>query len=97
MQALPAYFVLYFIGMILNETVDFAVSIFGIKDSRMKVVDYMVTSSSPERGYVYIKNPEETFDWDVYGQPFWKNTWIFITIYSIIIPVLIMIILGRRK
>ena len=83
--------------MIINETVDFAVSSFSMRDSRMKVVDYMVASSNPTRGYVFIKNPEETFDWDVYGQPFWKNTWIFIAIYSIIIPILMMIILERRK
>ena len=83
--------------MILNETLDFAVSAFSLSDSRMKVVDYMVTYYHPVRGFIYLKNPEETFDWDVYGQPFWKNTWIFITIYSIIIPILMMIILERRK
>ena len=83
--------------MILNEKVDFAISSFSLSESRMKVVDFMVTQSSNVRGYIYIKNPKETFDWDVYGQPFWENTWIFVIAYSVIIPIFVMIIVERPK
>ena len=83
--------------MILNETVDFAISTFALRDSRKRVVDFMVTNHRQQQGYIYIKNPDETFDWDVYGQPFWRNTWISIITYFMIIPIFIRIILERRK
>ena len=83
--------------MLLNKTVDFAISTFSLRESRMKVVDFMVVQSAITRGYIYVKNPKETFDWEVYSQPFWKETWIFVILFSLVIPILVMIILARRK
>ena len=85
------------IGMILNETVDFAISTFALRKSRIEVVDFMVVVSIPKRGYIYVKNPKETFDWEVYAQPFWQHTWLFVILFSFIIPIFMMIILVNRK
>ena len=85
------------IGLILNDKVDFAISTFALRESRRKVVDYMFTSNNPSRGYIYVKNPKETFDWTVYGQPFWQETWIVVMLFCAIIPILMAIILLRRE
>ena len=81
--------------MILNDEVDFAISTFSLRESRMKVVDFLVTSSHISRGYIYVQNPKETFDWKVYGQPFWQQTWLGVVLFCAIIPILIGIILWR--
>ena len=83
--------------MIVNDEVDFAISTFSLRESRMKVADFMVTSSHISRGYIYVQNPEETFDWKVYGQPFWQETWIGVLLFCAIIPILMGIILLRRE
>ena len=83
--------------MIVNDEVDFAISTFGLRESRMKVVDFMVTSSQIYRGYIYVQNPKETFDWTVYGRPFWQETWIVVIVFCAIIPILMAIILLRRE
>ena len=85
------------LGRIQNKTVDFAVCICAMRESRRKVVDYMVTYNNKLRGYIFVKNPKETFDWDVFGQPFWRSTWILVIIYFMIIPIFMMILFQRRK
>ena len=83
--------------MLQNNDIDFAVSIFSLNQYRMSAVDYMITRSSPSRGYIYVQNPKETFDWEVYAQPFWQQTWIAIAIFSVIVPIIMAIIVLCRK
>ena len=85
------------IGMILDDKVDFAISTFSLRESRMKVVDYLVVLYYPTRGYIYVQNPQETFDWEVYGQPFWQHTWIFVILFCVLAPILMTVILYQRK
>ena len=89
--------VLIFIGMILNKKVDFAISTFALRESRMKVVDFMVVQSATTRGYIYLQNPKETFDWEVYTKPFWKQTWIFVILFCVVFPLLMILIISHRK
>ena len=88
---------LRFLGMIQNRDIDFAISIFSLNQYRMSAVDYMITRSKPARGYIYIQNPKETFDWEVYGQPFWQQTWIGIAIFCAVVPIVMAMILAYRK
>ena len=83
--------------MILNKTVDFAISTFSLRESRMKVVDFMMVQSATTRGYIYAQNPRETFDLEVYAKPFWKQTWIFVIVFCVIFPLLIIFIISHRK
>ena len=83
--------------MIQKRDVDFAVSVFSLNQYRMSAVDYMITRSKPARGYIYIQNPKETFDWEVYGQPFWQQTWIGIAVFCVLVPIVMAIILVYRK
>ena len=78
--------------MVVNKKADFSVAFFGMKQNRMRVVDYLVTYAKAMVGHFYIKNPRETYDWAVFLQPLYKEAWIAIAIFFLVIPVLITII-----
>ena len=83
--------------MLVNQKLDFAISTFSQQQSRRKVVDYIVVNNNPSRGYIYVKNPKETFDWVVYAQPFWQDAWIGTILFCTLFPVLIAIVVINRK
>ena len=83
--------------MLVNQKLDFAISTFSQQQSRRKVVDYIVVNNNPSRGYIYVQNPKETFDWVVYAQPFWQDAWIGTILFCTLFPVLIAIVVINRK
>ena len=83
--------------MLDNKSIDFAISTFTQRPSRRKVVDYMVVNTKPSRGYIYVKNPKETFDWEVYGQPLWQAAWIGVVLFCMLVPILMAIVVVDRE
>ena len=85
-----------FIGMVLDGSVDFALDAFGITKVRMGVADYLQMGQGG-KGRIYIRNPRETFDWEIYTKPFRKITWISVLTFCIIVPVIMVIVMVDCK
>ena len=82
--------------MAVYGEVDIAVDDFGYTKDRSEVVNFL-TFDEPNYGQIYIRNPRETFDWEVYTKPLRKEAWIGIILFCLIIPVLIMIVSLEGK
>ena len=80
----------------LDKRVDFAMNSFGMTHSRYEVINFLPTMPGG-KGRIYIRNPRETFDWEVYTKPFRKQTWLAVIIFSILAPFLMMLVMvdGR--
>ena len=61
------------------------------------MIDYLITWPGTLLGRLYIQNPRETFDWKIFFQPLYKEAWIAIAVFSLVIPVLITMIIYYRK
>ena len=83
-------------GMAVNGVVDIAVDDFGYTKERAEVVDF-ISFGAPNFGRIYIRNPRETFDWEAYTGPLRKESWIGVAIFSIVVPLFIMIAGLERK
>ena len=86
-----------FSGLVADKRVDFALNIFGVKQNRAKVVDYLITHQYVTYGWFYIKNPRNTYDWTVFFQPLYGEAWIGLLVFSFFTPLLIAIIEFFRK
>ena len=53
---------------------------------RMKVVDYTMHEYA-QAGYIYVKNPVESVDWDVLLKPFSFWAWTGVSLFIIMIPI----------
>ena len=87
------YALLYFLtipGIVQERKIDVAVVPFGYTQERKKIVDYLMLSNQ-EHGLIYVRNPRETFDWEVYTKPLKKEAWIGICLFCLSIPILMMI------
>ena len=76
---------------------DFGMSIYGVRKSRAKVVDYLIIGEDVTVGYILIKNPRDTYDWTVFFQPLYEEAWIGLVVFSFVIPVLIALLVFFRK
>ena len=81
----------------VDKKIDIALSTFGMRKSRAKAVDYLITDERVSKGYFYIKNPRDTYDWTVFFQPLYKEAWIGLIVFSFLSPLLIGIIEFLRK
>ena len=86
-----------FIGLVADKKVDFAISIFGMREDRAKVVDYLISHAATYMGYIYIKNPHDTYDWTVYFQPLYREAWIGLILFTVVVPVLIAVVAFFRE
>ena len=82
--------------MAVYGDVDIAVDDFGYTKQRAEVVDF-ISFGAPNYGKIFIRNPRETFDWEVYTNPLRKEAWIGILIFCLITPFLIMLAGLERK
>ena len=73
-----------------------AIQAYTITPTRMKIVEYLTTSSH-SKGEIYIKNPAETYDWMVYINPLMNEGWIGVVAFCILIPGFVSIVLFFRK
>ena len=81
----------------MDGEADFAISDFMVKESRAKVIDYLITSEEVEVGRFYIKNPRDTYDWTVFFQPLYLEAWIGLVLFSVIVPILSAMLVYFRK
>ena len=84
------------LGLINNDLVDFAINSFGWRKDRLELVDY-IPMNGPSTSLVYIKNPKDTFDWNVYLTPLTPNAWKGVIIFSLIMPILMTISIADSK
>ena len=80
-----------FLGSLLEKNVDLSIFPSTITDKRMEVVDYMIIRGLI-KGRIYIKNPEEAYDWGAYTAPVLFESWIVLGIFFVIFPLVIMIL-----
>ena len=85
-----------FVGLVLDGKIDFAADSFGITEIRSRVISYLPLFSGG-KSRIYIKNPRETFDWEIYTKPFRKVTWVGVMSFSIILPILMVIAMVNCK
>ena len=82
--------------MVLQGHVDFAIDSFGITNERMDEIDYLILTEGG-RGRIYIRNPKDGVDWNVYTKPLRKEAWIGILFFSILVPIIMMGFMFRSK
>ena len=78
------------IGLAQEGNVDFAMSHFGMTPSRHTVMNYIMVSKGGE-GRIYIKNPTDSLDWTVYGEPLVVEAWIGVGVFLAIVPIIMAI------
>ena len=88
---------LLFSGLVADKKVDFAPSIFGVRQNRAKAVDYLMTNNYVAHGWFFIKDPRNTYDWTFFFQPLYIEAWIGLVIFSFFAPLFIAIIARFRK
>ena len=76
--------------MVKNQTIDVAILPFVYTEERSKIADYLMLLGQ-EYGNIYIRNPRETFDWEVYTKPLRKEAWIGLFLFCSVVPLLMMI------
>ena len=82
--------------MVLDGKADFAMGTYGITQLRYKFIDYLQMFSGGN-GRIYIRNPRETFDWEVYTKPFKKETWFVVIAFCFFVPFLMVIVMVECK
>ena len=86
--------------MIAAGEADIGLAPFTMIERRAKVIDYLILGGidgNIGKGYFYIKNPRNKYDWTVFFQPFWKDAWIGLIVFSFVTPLLIAMIMYFRK
>ena len=84
----PFYFV--FLGIVKDNKIDVAVVPFGYTEERNKIVDFLMLSTQ-EHGYIFVRNPRETFDWEVYTKSLKIDTWIGLLLFGLLVPIVMFI------
>ena len=78
-----------FEGKLLDGTADFAAASFSQSKSRSEVVDY-ISMHMEEYQQLFIRNPAELYDWEVYTMPLTKTAWFGVIGFSLIVPFLLL-------
>ena len=81
----------------IDNKADFAISTFGMRKDRAKVVDYLIVDNVVGLGRFYVKNPRDTYHWTVFFEPLHKEAWIGIAAFSLIVSVLTAAIVMYSK
>ena len=80
----------------MDGTVDIAVDTFGITYARMEVIDYRQMNQGG-KGRLYIRNPRESYDLEIYTKPLQKVTWAAIIAFIILAPIVMVIAMINCK
>ena len=84
------YIYIVFLGIVKDNKIDVAVVPFGYTEERNKIVDFLMLSTQ-EHGYIFVRNPRETFDWEVYTKPLKIDTWIGVLLFGLLVPIVMFI------
>ena len=90
------FLLLCVLGIVKDNQIDVAVVPFGYTEERNKIVDFLMLASQ-EHGYIYVRNPRETFDWEVYTKPLRIETWIGLLLFGSLVPILMFIPMYKCK
>ena len=82
--------------MVHERKVDFAVDPFGWRKDRLQVVDYLAMNKN-SYGQIYIVNPKESYDWQVYLKPLTTESWIAVSLFCLIVPILMLVVMFGCK
>ena len=82
-------------GLVLDGKVDFAAIGFGITRERMNELDFLITAQGA-MGRIYIRNPKDVVDWNVYINPLKTGAWIGIVLFFVIVLVPMMVVNGGK-
>ena len=77
--------------MLKEGKADFAAASFSQTKARSEVVDYLSLHMG-EYKQIYIRNPAEEYDWEVYVLPLSRNSWLSILSFCIILPVVMAVL-----
>ena len=86
---------IFILGKILEQK-GIGIGPFGYTESRIEVVDYLHLYKK-WKTRIYIKNPTDAFDWNVYTDPLRIESWIGIALFCCFIPLLMVFVLFECK
>ena len=69
---------------------------FIMKQSRSTAVDYLPTLMVAYQ-QMFIRNPAEQFDWEVYSLPLQWDAWLVGIIFCMLLPFIMVIIMSGSK
>ena len=75
------------LGLATSGAVDFVVDNFAITAERMEILDY-ITIYGPSHGRIYIRNPKESIDIEVYTNSLRRSSWFGLPLFCICVPFL---------
>ena len=78
---------IFYLGSLVDKRNQIGIGPFGYSLERIDVVDFL-TLLDPEYAFLYVRNPKETFDWEVYIKPLRKEAWIGVCAFCLITPLL---------
>ena len=87
---------LIFIGSIRGGKADLAIGMFVVRKERLMTMDMLIFLTK-QPAHIYIKNPRDAFDWEVYTKPLTKNAWFGIFGFFLLVPPLLMVTLTDCK
>ena len=76
--------------------VDFVIDNFAITKERMEVLDY-ISIYGPTHGRIYIKNPQESLDLEVYTKSLRRSAWIGLPLFCLFVPILAVTVNYNSK
>ena len=82
--------------MAINGDVDFVVDNFGITAERMEILDY-IPIDGPSHGRIYIRNPKESIDIEVYTNSLRRSSWFGLPLFCILVPFLSCLVNLKSK
>ena len=82
--------------MLVTNKVDIAISRFGITEERMKVVEYLQVGENGQ-ARIYIRNPKDAVDLEIYVKPFTREAWIGVSLFLALVPILLVLVMFHCK
>ena len=77
-------------GLLIDGHTDFAATSFSQTKKRSDIIDF-ISIYMEEYQQVFIRNPAELYDWEVYMMPFTKRAWWGTLAFIILTPFLLSI------
>ena len=75
---------------------DMGASAFILKQSRAEVVDYLPTLMESYQ-QIFIRNPAEQLDWEVYTLPYSWMSWVDCSVWFFAAPLIMVIVMYECK
>ena len=84
------------LGLATSGAVDFVVDNFAITAERMEILDY-IPIYGPSHGRIYIRNPKESIDIEVYTNSLRRSSWFGLPLFCICVPFLSTLVNLKSK